>query len=172
MNMNSLEAEEYARLLETPHGVTITTNDVMYSMSSIKIKKLNPEAVMPTKADPLDAGYDLYAAEDAMIEPHHRKTIKTGIAMAIPANHVGLVWPRSGLAVKNGIDVLAGVVDSGYRGEICAVLQNHGIHTMRIKAGDRVAQILFQKIESFQLQESETLDDSSRGDGGFGSTGV
>ena len=109
---------------------------------------------------------------DEVIKPHTRSIIKTGISMAIPANSVGLIWPRSGLAAKQGVDVLAGVIDSGYRGEICVVLQNHGEKNVNIKSGDRIAQILFQKIESFQLQESETLDESSRGDSGFGSTGV
>lgn len=170
--MNSSEAEQYRELLETPTCVTVTSNQIEYSMSKVKIKKLDPKANVPTKSNPFDAGYDLYSIVDEIIKPHTRSIIKTGISMAIPANYVGLIWPRSGLAAKQGVDVLAGVIDSGYRGEICVVLQNHGEKNVNIKSGDRIAQILFQKIESFQLQQSETLDDSSRGDGGFGSTGV
>ena len=169
--MNSSEVEQYRQLLETPTHVTVTSNQVEYSMSKVKVKKIDSKAKLPTKSNPLDAGYDLYSIVDEVIKPHTRSIIKTGISMAIPANYVGLIWPRSGLAAKQGVDVLAGVIDSGYRGEICVVLQNHGEKNVNIKSGDRIAQMLFQQIESFQLQECEDLEDSARGDAGFGSTG-
>lgn len=153
--------------------ITITTNDVTwYNFNKLNIKKLTDNAVLPTKANSTDAGYDLYSVEDLVIKPNTRAMVHTGISMAIPANHVGLIWPRSGLAVKNGIDVLAGVVDSGYRGEVCVVLQNHGNTPYEVKSGDRIAQILFQKIEYFKLQEVESLENADRGDSGFGSTGA
>lgn len=153
--------------------ITITTNDVTwYNFNKLNIKRLTDNAVLPKKANTTDAGYDLYSVEDLVIEPNKRAMVHTGISMAIPANHVGLIWPRSGLAVKNGIDVLAGVVDSGYRGEVCVVLQNHGSTPYEVKSGDRVAQILFQKIEYFKLQEVESLENADRGDSGFGSTGA
>jgi dUTP pyrophosphatase len=97
--------------------------------------------------------------------------IKTGISMAIPDGYVGLIWPRSGLAVKHGLDTMAGVVDSGYRGEVCVVLQNHGYEPYNVKAGDRIAQILFQSILSVQMIETEELNNSDRGQSGFGSSG-
>lgn len=139
--------------------------------NSIFFKKLDSKAVAPSKANNTDAGYDLYALEDCIISPHHRSMIKTGISMAIPNGYVGLIWPRSGLAVKHGIDTMAGVVDSGYRGEVCVVLQNHGYEPYNVKAGDRIAQILFQSILSVPMIETEELNNSDRGQSGFGSSG-
>ena len=153
--------------------ITVTSHDyTWYSFNRLRVKKLEDNAILPKKANESDAGYDLYSIEDKIVEPKQRIMIRTGISMAIPNNYVGLIWPRSGLAVKHGIDVLAGVVDSGYRGEVCVILQNHGSQPHEIKAGDRIAQILFQKIESFQLEEVETLEEADRGDSGFGSTGA
>lgn len=153
--------------------ITVTSHDyTWYSFNRLRIKKLEDSAVLPKKANESDAGYDLYSIEDKTIEPNQRMMIRTGISMAIPNNYVGLIWPRSGLAVKHGIDVLAGVVDSGYRGEVCVVLQNHGHQPYKISSGDRIAQILFQKIEFFQLEEVENLEEADRGDSGFGSTGA
>lgn len=138
----------------------------------LKFKKLNEHAILPNKANQTDAGYDLYSLEDLNINPNQRALIHTGIAMAIPHGHVGLIWPRSGLAVKHGIDVLAGVIDSGYRGEICVALQNHGDKIYQVRRHDRIAQILFQKISQFDVYSVEDLDVSDRGISGFGSTGV
>jgi dUTP pyrophosphatase len=138
----------------------------------LNVKKLNELAIPPTKANSTDAGYDLYSVEDLNIAPHQRALVHTGISMAIPNDYVGLVWPRSGLAVKHGIDVLAGVVDSGYRGEVCVVLQNHGDKIYQVRRGDRVAQMLFQKVSSFNVYVVEDLETSDRGISGFGSTGV
>lgn len=141
-------------------------------MNELKIKKLDELAMVPTKANETDAGYDLYSIEDINITPSERSLVRTGISMAIPRGYVGLIWPRSGLAVKHGIDVLAGVVDSGYRGEVCVVLQNHGDKIYQIRKGDRIAQILFQEISSFNVYTVEDLDGSDRGASGFGSTGA
>ena len=138
----------------------------------IKIKKLNENAIIPTKANSTDAGYDLYAIDDYEILGCRRSAVKTGIAMSIPDGYVGLVWPRSGLAIKKGIDTLAGVIDSGYRGEIVVLLQNHGSESLFINKGDRIAQILFQSIANFELKEVQSLDDTDRGGGGFGSSGT
>ena len=104
-----------------------------YPMLKVKIAKLEEDAKIPNKANSSDAGFDLYAIEDVTIPSKSRALVKTGISMAIPENHVGLIWPRSGLAVKAGIDTLAGVIDSGYRGEVCIVLQNHSNHNYDIK---------------------------------------
>jgi dUTP pyrophosphatase len=138
---------------------------------SIHFKKLDKNAIAPSKANHTDAGYDLYALEDCIIPSQNRLMIKTGISMAIPDGYVGLIWPRSGLAVKHGLDTMAGVVDSGYRGEVCVVLQNHGYEPYNVKAGDRIAQILFQSILSVQMIETEELNNSDRGQSGFGSSG-
>lgn len=137
----------------------------------IQIKKLNEDAIIPTKANKTDAGYDLYSTEDYDIPRECKKGIKTGISMAIPEGYVGLIWPRSGLAAKYAIDTLAGVIDSGYRGEVIVLLQNHGPSNIHISKGDRVAQILFQSIAQLPLLEVENLEESDRGKNGFGSSG-
>lgn len=138
----------------------------------MNVKKLHPDAIMPTRANPTDAGFDLYALDDSVAWPRKRVLVRTGIAMEIPEGHVGLIWPRSGLAVKHGIDVMAGVVDSGYRGEIKVLLQNTDpdlVH--KIHKGDRIAQILIQPIVTPELVEVDDLGESERGADGFGSTG-
>jgi dUTP pyrophosphatase len=97
--------------------------------------------------------------------------VPTDIRVAIPAGHVGLVWPRSGLAMRHGIDTMAGVIDSDYRGEVCVVLVNHGRDPVRIERGDRIAQILVQRVERAEFLQAEALTETARGEGGFGSTG-
>jgi dUTP pyrophosphatase len=93
------------------------------------------------------------------------------VHVQIPPGHVGLVWPRSGLAMRHGIDTLAGVIDSDYRGEVRVILVNHGTEPVRIEAGDRIAQLLIQAVLRATFVRAESLDDSARGPGGFGSTG-
>ena len=137
----------------------------------LNVKKLHENATVPTKANGSDAGYDLYALEGAIIDKHCHKLIKTGIAMEIPDGYVGLIWPRSGLAYKYGLDVFAGVIDSSYRGDIGVILYNAQYSNYTIEQGDRIAQILFQKVEDFDLNLVENLDDTNRGMGGFGSSG-
>lgn len=138
----------------------------------INVKLLNEDAKMPTKAHDSDAGWDLYAAEDMKIPNGMRKTIKTGVSIAIPDGYSGLIWPRSGLSVKFGVDVLAGVVDAGYRGEIMVCLLNTDHSSwVEIKKGDRIAQILFQEVPKFKLYQVAELDDTERAEGGFGSSG-
>ena len=145
--------------------------DARFAGKTIKVKKIEQEAIVPTRSNNDDAGWDLYSITTRNIAPSQRVTIRTGISLEIPEEHVGLIWPRSGMSVKNGIDVLAGVVDSGYRGEIKVCLLNTSREWMDIKEGDRIAQILFQEVPHFQLQEVEILQNSDRGQGGFGSTG-
>lgn len=145
--------------------------DARFAGKTIRVKKTEKKAIVPTRSNQSDAGWDLYSVTTRPIAPSQRVTIKTGISLEIPEEYVGLIWPRSGMSVKNGIDVLAGVVDSGYRGEIKVCLLNTSREWMDIKEGDRIAQILFQKVPHFQLQEVEILQNSDRGEGGFGSTG-
>jgi dUTP pyrophosphatase len=135
----------------------------------VEIRVEGPGA-LPSYATDGSAGADLRALADAVLEPGQRAAVATGVRLQIPAGYVGLIWPRSGLAVKHGIDTMAGVIDSDYRGDVAVVLVNHGTETVRIAAGDRIAQILFQKVERASLIAS-ALDDTARGAGGFGSSG-
>ena len=137
----------------------------------IKVKKLTGGAETPTKANKNDAGWDLYSCCHTRIAPQKRKTISTGIAISIPKGYVGLIWPRSGLAVKSGVDVFAGVIDSGYVGEIMVCLYNSGEEIIEINYGDRIAQMVIQEISTFDLVESDNLDNTDRGSSGFGSSG-
>ena len=137
----------------------------------IDICKITTDAIIPTKKREEDAGYDLYSNEQVYLPPNHRTSIKTGISISIPYGYVGLIWPRSGLSVKHGIDVLAGVVDSGYIGEIAVCLYNTGDQIL-INKGDRIAQILFQRVENIQFEETDSLSQTNRGSGGFGSSGL
>jgi len=138
----------------------------------IKIKKLKENAVVPGYAHEGDAGMDLFSAEDIVINPGERGIVCTGISVEIPNGYVGLVWDKSGLASKKGIKTMAGVMDSGYRGEWKIVLFNTGSEQHQIKEGDKIAQVLIQPIECAEIEEVKELEDSSRGDGGFGSTGL
>ena len=126
---------------------------------------------LPEYASAGAAGADLRASEPVEIAPRGRAAVPTGVRLEIPAGHVGLVWPRSGLAVRHGIDTLAGVIDSDYRGEVRVVLVNHGDEAFRIARGDRVAQLLVQRVERAAFAAVPSVAESERGEGGFGSTG-
>ena len=142
-------------------------------MLNIDIKKLDDMAIVPSKNNTTDAGWDLYSLEDKEINRGRRTTISTGIAMSIPEGYVGLIWPRSGLAVKRGVTIFAGVIDSGYRGEIKVCLYNasNDPFPLKISAGDRIAQILFQEVPDFSLTVVDSLGTTERGGDGFGSSG-
>ena len=135
-------------------------------------KLLNDNATKPTKGHRGDAGYDLYASEDAVVIGRQRTTIKTGVSFEMSEGLAGLIWPRSGLSVKKGLDVLAGVIDSGYRGEVMVCLYNTSDEDVEIKCGDRIAQIIFQEVPAISLLLREELETSQRGSNGFGSTGT
>jgi len=138
----------------------------------IAIKLLNEFARMPYRANETDAGADLFATEDMIIQPMQRKLVSTGIALQIPKYYYGRIAPRSGLAVNYGIDVLAGVVDSSYRGEIKVVLINTDQNKeFEIKKGDKIAQLIIESHYNFQFLQVEDLQATNRGSGGFGSTG-
>jgi dUTP pyrophosphatase len=117
------------------------------------------------------AGADLRASEAVVIPVGGRAAVPTALRVQIPPGHAGLVWPRSGLAVRHGIDTLAGVIDSDYRGEVRVVLVNHGDQPFAIAAGDRVAQLLVQRVEHASFSAVTSVEDTDRGQGGFGSTG-
>lgn len=142
-------------------------------MNIVSVKKLTETAQLPTKAHEDDAGFDLYSDADVVVYPETRRLISTGIAVAIPRGYYGRVAPRSGLALKNGIDVLAGVVDAGYRNEVGVILINFDDKPFEIKKGDRIAQLIIEKVDPFKIEEvKEFFTNTHRGMGGFGSSGV
>jgi len=139
----------------------------------INVKKLSENATIPTQGTSFAAGYDLYAAEDAVVVCGTRKLIKTNISMEITPGYYGRIAPRSGLAYKNGIDVLAGVIDSDYRGDIGVILYNTDKNIdFTVKKGDRIAQIIFEACYTATLNNVDNLDNTLRQAVGFGSTGV
>jgi dUTP pyrophosphatase len=137
----------------------------------LKIQKLVPHAKIPTRGSPGAAGLDLYASEDTIIPAHGKGIVFTGIAVATPHWTYFRIAPRSGLAMNHSIDVLAGVVDSDYRGEIKIILYNHSNTSYNVNRGDRVAQGILESIVCIDPVEVEQLDDTLRNTNGFGSTG-
>lgn len=138
--------------------------------SSINILRVSSEAVLPTRAHPDDAGLDLYGLEDVFLPPSQGRVAKTGIALALPPGHVGLVADRSSLA-KRGIKTAGGIIDAGYRGEIHIVLWNISSEPIQLKRGERIAQLLIIPIATPAVVEVSSLDETQRGNKGFGSTG-
>ncbi len=155
------------------HNLYKTTDSTISEVVKIelKIQRTDKEVELPKYAHEGDAAFDLRSIEDTTIPPSEKHIIQTGIKMAIPQGYFGNIRDRSGLAAKQAAHVLAGVVDSGYRGDVGVVMINLGKEPIEIKKGDRVAQMLIQKIETPTIVEAENLDDTTRGDGGFGSTG-
>lgn len=145
-------------------------------MKTIKLKKLNPNAKIPTKGSHFSAGFDLYACLETEIEIEPNETVKipTGIALEIPNGYVGLIFARSGLATKNGLAPAnkVGVCDSDYRGEYVVALHNHGPVKAKIKPNDRVAQLVVVEIQNFNFVEVKSLSPTQRSSNGFGSTGT
>lgn len=137
----------------------------------LRIAKLSEHAFTPTRGSKLAAGYDLYSAYDLVIPARGKALVKTDIQIALPEGCYGRVAPRSGLAVKNSIDVGAGVIDQDYRGNVGVVMFNFGEDEFHVKKGDRIAQLICERIYIPELQVEESLDDTERGHGGFGSTG-
>jgi deoxyuridine 5'-triphosphate nucleotidohydrolase len=138
----------------------------------IHIKLLSDLAKTPTQGTQFSAGYDLYAAEEIVVPRLGRKLIKTNVSMAIPMNHYGRIAPRSGLAYKNGIDVLAGVIDSDYRGDIGVILYNTDNNLdFSVKTGDKIAQIIIESCSTINFVKTENLPATKRGEGGYGHTG-
>ena len=145
-------------------------------MPTIAVKKLNENAVLPTYGSDFSAGADLYAVTDEVIEflPNQTKLVGTGLAMEIPEGYAGLIYARSGLASKRGLAPAnkVGVVDADYRGEIMVALHNHSDKIQRIEPQERIAQLVVTPFLKAEFYETETLSDTTRGAGGFGSTGT
>ena len=137
----------------------------------LRCAKLDPAAKIPRRAHADDAGFDLYALHSTWVLAQSSTTVRTGVGVGIPEGYYGRVASRSGLSVKHNVEVGAGVIDAGYRGEIIVKLYNHGDGNVLLSAGDRVAQLIVTAIYSDGIQEVASLDDTERGAGGFGSTG-
>jgi dUTP pyrophosphatase len=137
----------------------------------IKVKKLHELAKIPSRANATDAGADLYSVEKVLIPSLSRALVKTGVSIEIPENYYGRIAPRSGLAFKNGIDVLAGVIDSSYRGELGVILFNTDNKEYVVNIGDKIAQLIIEAHYNFEFELSDKLQETNRGSGGFGSTG-
>jgi len=142
-----------------------TTFDVL------RFKQLDTRAVLPKRGSVLAAGLDVCSIEDLLIEPKQRAVARTGLAVAIPPGFYGRIAPRSGLAAKWGLDVLAGVIDSDYRGEICCLLYNTGDELIHLPAGSKICQLIVEQIITPEAAWVTDLDETARGAGGFGSTG-
>ena len=143
--------------------------------ATLRVRRLDPAARLPVRAHDDDAGYDLHALEPATLAPGERATIRTGIAIELPAGHAGLVVPRSGLAARHGIAIVnaPGLVDSGYRGELKVLLLNtDATASFAVSAGDRIAQLVIVAVAAPAVVEAGALAATVRGEGGFGSSGV
>lgn len=137
----------------------------------ISVKKLDPRAKLPFRANPFDAGADLCALEGGALVHGQRMLVSTGLSLAIPNGYFGRIAPRSGLAVKKGVDILAGTLDSLYRGEVKICVINLGVEPFVWEAGERIAQLIIEKCEAAKFLEVAELDETARGAGGFGSSG-
>jgi len=165
----AIEVKGDTAVEEEENVSTVTRMEVV--KPTLRFAKLSEHAKAPTRGSSVAAGYDLYAAEEMVIEPGKRACVKTDIQIEVPDGTYGRVAPRSGLAAKHGIDVGAGVVDKDYRGNVMVLLFNFGDAAFNVARGDRIAQLVLEKICMAELEELPTLDDTERGDGGFGSTG-
>tara|TARA_Y100000310_G_C20249367_1_gene608358 strand:- start:144 stop:578 length:435 start_codon:yes stop_codon:yes gene_type:complete len=141
-------------------------------MITVKIQKIKDNAVVPSYAHKGDAGVDLYSTEDYVLSPGNKILVSTGIKIALPVGYEAQVRPKSGLALKHGLSIVntPGTIDAGYRGEVGVIVINHGQDDYKIEKGNKIAQMVFNKIEEVNFEESGDLDDTSRGEGGFGST--
>ena len=137
----------------------------------LRFKQLDPRAVLPQRGSALAAGLDVFCIEDVEIGPKQRGMARTGLAVAIPAGFYGRIAPRSGLAAKKGLDVLSGVIDSDYRGEILCLLYNTSDEVINLPAGSKICQLIIEQIITPEPEWATELDETARGAGGFGSTG-
>ncbi|MBS3097218.1 dUTP diphosphatase [Candidatus Woesearchaeota archaeon] len=142
-------------------------------MIQIKVKKIKDNAIIPSYAHDGDAGVDLYSTEDYLLKPGERVLVSTGIKIAIPKGYEAQTRPKSGLALNKGLSIAntPGTIDSGYRGEVGVIAINLGKEDIKIDKGKKIAQMVFNKIEEAEFEEVDELDNTKRGEGGFGSTG-
>jgi len=138
---------------------------------TLSFKRLDDRAVLPSRGSALAAGLDLYSIEDLSIGPKQRVLARTGLAVAIPEDHYGRIAPRSGLAMRTGLDVLSGVIDADYRGEVGCLLYNTGDETINLPAQSKICQLIIEKIITPEAVWADEITETERGSGGFGSTG-
>ena len=141
---------------------------------TVKFRKIDPAAILPSYAHPGDAGMDVRSLEELVVEPGGRKLVRTGLVMMLPPGYEAQVRPRSGLALKNGVTVLntPGTIEEGYRGEVGVILANLGAEPFRVEKGAKIAQIVIAPCTRAEIVETAEIDETARGIGGFGSTGV
>lgn len=141
---------------------------------TLRFKRIHPDAVLPAYAHPSDAGMDVRSVESLTIPPSGRALVRTGLVMLLPPMYEAQVRPRSGLALKNGITVLntPGTIDSGYRGEVGVILVNLGSEEFKVSKGDKIAQLVIAPVTQPEIAEAFEVDETDRGEGGFGSTGI
>jgi dUTP pyrophosphatase len=148
-----------------------TAQHIEEKPTSLGFKKLDTRATLPTRGSSSAAGLDLYAIEEITIPPKQRILARTGLAVSIPEGYYGRLAPRSGLAAKKGLDVLAGVIDADYRGEIGCILYNCGDETIELPAQSKICQLIIERIITPVAVWADDIDETDRGSGGFGSTG-
>ena len=143
-------------------------------MVEVKIQKIKKDAIIPQYAHKGDAGVDLHSTEDYLLRPGDRVLVSTGIKIALPKGYEAQIRPKSGLALKNGISVVntPGTIDAGYRGEVGVIIINHGKEDYKVEKGKKIAQMILNKMEEARFEEVNSLDETSRNSGGFGSTGL
>ena len=141
---------------------------------TVKFRRIDPEAALPSYAHPGDAGMDVRSVEELVVEPGGRRLVRTGLVMMLPPGYEAQVRPRSGLALKNGVTVLntPGTIDEGYRGEVGVILANFGAEPFKVEKGAKIAQIVVAPCTRAEIAETAEVDDTARGAGGFGSTGA
>jgi dUTP pyrophosphatase len=170
-------ATDNAAIVNSPPAKRVkTTNDeqngsTMTSLPPLQVKKLSDKGRVPTRGSAFAAGYDMYAARDTTVPARGKVLVDTDIAIAVPEGTYGRIAPRSGLASKHFIDTGAGVIDADYRGQVKVLLFNHADSDYEIKEGDRIAQLILERIYTPEVVEVQELEESVRGAGGFGSTG-
>ena len=138
---------------------------------NLNVKKLHNDAKLPTKGHPGDAGIDFYAIDTVMFAPNAQMRVHTGVALEIPEGHVGLIWDKSSISFNQGLKVMGGVIDAGFRGELVMSMYNTTDKEQKIEKGHKIAQMIIQKFEDCDIVEVADLSDTVRGDQGFGSTG-
>ncbi len=155
----------------TPNERTFIKGAMLPPIDVLRFKQLDSRAILPTRGSSSAAGVDICSIEDISVEPKQRLLARTGVAVAIPQGFYGRIAPRSGLAARNGLDVLAGVIDSDYRGELCCLLYNTSDQTINLTSGNKICQLIVEKIITPEPAWVSDLDETARGAGGFGSTG-
>ena len=160
-------------LINTSINITFDIADNPRERINVNIQKISPDAILPKYAHPSDAGADIFAVEETLIPPSSTVLVKTGLKVAIPCGYEIQIRPRSGLSLKTPLRVAnaPGTIDSNYRGEICVIMTNTGNNALTINKGDRIAQMVISPSPMIVWNETDNLDETDRGDGGFGSTG-